>query len=89
MENMPSGGGYGEQYGEYVFWGGMENSMENMPSGGYGEQYGEYAFWGGGMENSMENMPSRGGMENSMENSLLRGGVKGLNCKRNFLLEGK
>ena len=37
----------------------------------------------------MENMPSRGGMENSMENSLLRGGVKGLNCKRNFLLEGK
>ena len=50
--------------------------MENMPSGG-------------GMENSMENMPSRGGMENSMENSLLRGGVKGLNCKRNFLLEGK
>ena len=89
MENMPSGGGvwrtvwricllggYGEQYGEYAFWGGMENSMENMPSGG-------------GMENSMENMPSRGGMENSMENSLLRGGVKGLNCKRNFLLEGK
>ena len=76
--------------------------MENMSSGGvwrtvwricllggYGEQYGEYAFWGGGMENSMENMPSRGGMENSMENSLLRGGVKGLNCKRNFLLEGK
>ena len=51
--------------------------MENMPSGG------------GGMENSMENMPSRGGMENSMENSLLRGGVKGLNCKRNFLLERK
>ena len=29
-------------------------------------------------------------MENSMENSLLGGGgVKGLNCKRNFLLEGK
>ena len=35
MENMPSGGGgYGEQYGEYAFWGGMENGMENMPSGG-------------------------------------------------------
>ena len=64
--------------------------MENMPSGG-------------GMENSMENMPSGGGvwrtvwricllggdMENSMENSLLGGGGKGLNCKRNFLLEGK
>ena len=59
MENMPSGGvwrtvwricllgGYGERYGEYAFWGGMENSMENMPSGG-------------GMENSVENMPSRG-----------------------------
>ena len=29
-------------------------------------------------------------MENSMENSLLGGGgVKGLNGKRNFLLEGK
>ena len=34
MENMPLGG-YGEQYGEYALGGGgMENSMENMPSGG-------------------------------------------------------
>ena len=101
MENMPSGGvwrtvwricllgGYGERYGEYAFWGGMENSMENMPSGGGMENSMENMPSGGGMENSMENMPSRGGMENSMENSLLRGGVKGLNCKRNFLLEGK
>ena len=89
MENMPSGGGV---------W---RTVWRICLLGGYGEQYGEYAFWGvwrtvwricllgGGMENSMENMPSRGGMENSMENSLLRGGVKGLNCKRNFLLEGK
>ena len=76
MENMPSGGG-------------MENGMENMPSGGVWRTVWRICLLGGGMENSMENMPSRGGMENSMENSLLRGGVKGLNCKRNFLLEGK
>ena len=76
MENMSSGGVWRTVW-RICLLGGMENSMENMPSGG------------GGMENSMENMPSRGGMENSMENSLLRGGVKGLNCKRNFLLEGK
>ena len=63
--------------------------MENMPSGGVWRTVWRICLLGGGMENSMENMPSRGGMENSMENSLLRGGVKGLNCKRNFLLEGK
>ena len=78
MENMPSGGGgYGEQYGEYAFWGGMEHGMENMPSGGVWRTVWRICLLGGGMENSMENMPSRGGMENSMENSLLRGGLRG------------
>ena len=47
MENMPSGG-YGEQYGEYAFWGGMENSMENMPSRGVWRTVWRIAFSGGG-----------------------------------------
>ena len=50
--------------------------MENMPSGG-------------GMENSVENMPSRGVWRTVWRIAFSGGGVKGLNCKRNFLLEGK
>ena len=90
MENMPSGGG------------GMENSMENMSSGGvwrtvwricllggYGEQYGEYAFWGGVWRTVWRICLLGGVWRTVWRIAFSGGGVKGLNCKRNFLLEGK
>ena len=89
MENMSSGGvwrtvwricllgGYGERYGEYAFWGGMENSMENMPSGG-------------GVWRTVWRICLLGGVWRTVWRiAFSGGGVKGLNCKRNFLLEGK
>ena len=49
MENMPSGGVWRTVWRICLLGGGMENSMENMPSRG-------------GMENSMENSLLGGGV---------------------------
>ena len=63
--------------------------MENMPSGGVWRTVWRICLLGGVWRTVWRICLLGGDMENSMENSLLGGGGKGLNCKRNFLLEGK
>ena len=62
--------------------------MENMPSGGVWRTVWRICLLGGVWRTVWRICLLGGGMENSMENSLLGGVGKGLNCKRNFLLEG-